>query len=146
MDSKTKTEAKAKATRTLNSNSLPADDEPIKFEGLVAQEYKMVEPAEKPKPDSMFPVRLLKNYMPEGKNIGVDYDVVEAIAPPFPGVHQDHKLWAGTVVKLPRAEAVRLLENKVTETLTMKDERDRPMQKQVTRRMPLAERADDIPL
>ena len=49
-------------------------------------------------------------------------------------------------MKLPRAEAVRLLENKVTETLTMKDERDRPMQKQVTRRMPLAERADDIPL
>ena len=94
-----------------------------------------------PQAEAMFPVRLLKNYMPNG-----EYEVIEAAEAPFSGVHQERKQWAGTVIKLPRAEAIGLIEKKVTETIWTKDGNDRMMSKQVSRRLPLAERADDIPI
>ena len=104
------------------------------------------------KPDAMFPVRLLRNYMPAGgtgpnnekKVVGRDYEIVEASPSPFPGVHQAHKLWAGTIVKLPRAEAAALIDHKVHEPSHSKDSRGEPVVTMVSRRMPLAERADDI--
>jgi hypothetical protein len=97
--------------------------------------------------EKMFPVKLLKNYMPAGgganKKAGIHYEIIEAVESQFPGVYQEHKLWAGTIVKLPRAEAMGLIDHKVTELITTRDANDRLMSKTITRRMPLAERADD---
>lgn len=100
--------------------------------------------------DKMFPVRLLKHYAPKGK-----YTVVGEPAPaPFPGVEFKNKLWAGTVVELPRDEAVSLIENVVREAIAVVDDQGRISRKvdgtQLTRmqerRFPLAERADAYPL
>lgn len=88
-------------------------------------------PPDAPKPDKLFPVRLLKNYRPEGNHEVVGYHrpekrqkdttgkmvVVQEAAfiegeiapPPFPGVGFDTKVWADTVLKLPMEEAKRLV-------------------------------------
>lgn len=96
----------------------------------------------------MVSVRLLKHYKPAGYyeivgHYGADEVFVDkAIAPaPFPGVAQDHKLWAGTVVRLPAAEARKVVEN-VVKTRTV--ERDPETKivigvRNVARRMPLGE-------
>jgi hypothetical protein len=90
------------------------------------------ETAAPPPSEKMFPVKLLKNYRPAG-----DYQVVghhrpeksvkdaagriivvqeaafiegEIAPPPFPGVGFDTKIWADTVLKLPMAEARRLVD------------------------------------
>jgi hypothetical protein len=96
-------------------------------EDTMANETAAPQPSEK-----MFPVKLLKNYRPAG-----DYQVVgyhrpeksvkdaagrvivvqeaafiegEGAPPPFPGVGFETKVWADTVLKLPMAEARRLVD------------------------------------
>jgi len=102
--------------------------------------HEVVEPA---KPDvKMLPVRLLKHYKPSGP-----YRIVgEPPPPPFPGLDFKDKLWAGTVVELPRDEVLRLLEN-VAVSITYHRERDGSIRREkVSRRFPLAERADALPV
>ena len=82
-------------------------------------------------PSQMFPVRLLKNYRPAGEHEVVGYHrpekkqkdttgkmiVVQEAAfiegeiapPPYPGVGFDTKIWADTVLKLPKDEAKNLV-------------------------------------
>ena len=95
-------------------------------------------PTEDPR---MFPVTLIKNYRPRG-----EHRVVEAAPAPFPGVGSDHKLWAGTVVELPADEAKALIENVAVSMTYSKDESGRPVREKVSRKFPLAERADAYPV
>jgi hypothetical protein len=94
-------------------------------------------PTPAPEPVPMRAMKLLKNYRP-----AKDYEVVgwhrpekkvkdsagnetivqtaefikgEMAPPPYPGVGYPHKLWAGTVVKLPVEEAKRVYALKVAE-------------------------------
>lgn len=105
------------------------------------------EPA--PTAEKLFPVLLLKNYKPRGK-----YEIVgEPSKPPYPGVGFEHKLWAGTTVMLPREEAVALLENQVKTTEKVIDDSGKvimrggiPMTQIITKKFPLAERADALPV
>jgi len=89
----------------------------------------------------MFPVKLVKNYRPRN-----DYKVVgEPVAPPYPGVGGEDKLWAGTVVELPPEEAKALIENVAVSMVSRKDEMGRPIREKVSLKRPLAERADAFP-
>jgi hypothetical protein len=98
---------------------------------------------------TLFPVRLLKNYRPKGK-----FTVVKAAPPPLPGVGSEHKLWSGTVVELPRDEAVDLINNTVATKEKVLDSNGRPIldeegearTRQRVTKFPLAERMDAIPV
>lgn len=90
-----------------------------------------IETAAAPQPSELFPVRLLKNYRPAGEFEVVGYHrpeikqkdtagkmiVVQEAAfiegemspPPFAGVGFESKVWAETVLKLPKDEAKRLV-------------------------------------
>jgi hypothetical protein len=68
---------------------------------------KIVEPVESDdvqKPvdgtETMVVMKLLRNYRP-----AAGYEVVSAVGASYPGVGFPHKLWAGTIVRLPEAEA-----------------------------------------
>lgn len=106
--------------------------------------------AGEPEADKLFPVRLLKNYKPAGR-----YEIVgEMAAAPRPGLDFKDKLWAGTVVALPREEAIRLVENISRTPQRVLDETGKPvmrpdgtyMVRVVETRFPLAERADAFPV
>lgn len=101
---------------------------------------------------AMFPVKLLKHYRPRG-----DYKVTFAAPPPVPGVSGESrdkdgnvigvKLWADTVVELPRDEVVRLLENQGERVESMLDGAGRVIGKHTVRfEFPLAKRADALPV
>lgn len=117
---------------------------------------------EKPK-TTMLPVKLLKNYRPKG-----EFNVVEAAPPPVPGVAFTHKhkgtdgqwvidgqkLWAGTIVELPRDEVIALLNN-MAESMDpdigpdgkpRRNEAGDVIRKKSRFKFPLAERADPLPL
>ena len=89
----------------------------------------------------MFPVKLIKNYRPCS-----DYKIVEPVDAPFPGVGEENKLWAGTVVELPSDEARGLIENIAVSMVSSKDEMGRTVRKKISRKFPLAERADAYPM
>lgn len=100
--------------------------------------------------EKMFPVRLLKNYKPAG-----NYEIVGEMAPaPRPGLDFPGKIWAGTVVKLPAPEAVALMENIERTRERVLGDDGKPVvrpdgtyaTREVARRMPLAERADALPI
>ena len=109
-------------------------------------------------PVKLIPVKLLKNYWASGA-----YEIVEAAPSPVPGVsfatkdkagnETGRKLWANTVVALPRDEVARLLNNEVTELETVEDGDGKPARKRDgsiirharTKKFPLAERADPLP-
>lgn len=100
--------------------------------------------------DKLFPVRLLKNYRPAGR-----YEIIGEMAPaPRPGLDFQHKIWAGTVVALPRDEAVRLVDNVARAPQRVVDELGKPVTRPdgsyvmrvVETRFPLAERADAFPV
>lgn len=97
-----------------------------------------------PEGERMFPVRLLKHYQPRFWKEG-RYNVISAALPPLPGVGFDGKLWAGTVVELPVEEAKGLLEHTIT-TLEKRKVDDRIVKENITRKFPLAERADALPV
>jgi len=95
-------------------------------------------PAE-PQPEKLFPVVLTKNYMPaEGTPIEIighmqpkieakdsagrvtlvspeQWIAGEPCPPPVPGTGYPNKFWAGTHVKVPVAEAKKLIANKAAE-------------------------------
>jgi hypothetical protein len=50
--------------------------------------------------ETMVAMKLLRNYRPLA-----GYEVVSAVGASYPGVGFPHKLWAGTVVRLPEGEA-----------------------------------------
>jgi hypothetical protein len=50
--------------------------------------------------EPMITMKLLRNYRPLA-----GYEVVSAVGASYPGVGFPHKLWAGTVVRLPEGEA-----------------------------------------
>ena len=88
-------------------------------------------PQPSPEPVQLFPVRLLKNYRPAGAFEVVGYHRPEIVQkdtagkmvvaqeaafiegemapPPFAGVGFNTKVWAETVLKLPKDEAKRLV-------------------------------------
>lgn len=89
--------------------------------------------ADKPK---MFPVLLVKNYVPRGdyeivgylkeavkrKNAAGDWKIVEKeefiegeMKPHLPGVGFANKIWAGTTIKLPVDEAKSVVAKKIAE-------------------------------
>jgi hypothetical protein len=80
----------------------------------------------------MFPVRLLKNYRPQGKHTIVG----AAVECGFPGAGQSEKLWAGTVVELPLEEARDLLADYTKD----------PRTGVITARPVIAVRADAVPV
>ena len=49
--------------------------------------------------ETMVVMKLLRNYRP-----AAGYEVVSAVGASYPGVGFSHKLWAGTIVRLPEAE------------------------------------------
>lgn len=88
----------------------------------------------------MMPVTLLKN-----RHISGPYEVIEAVAAPYPGVGFDNKLWAGTKVLVPVDLAREMIENEYAFVETQKDQQGNPMKRNLTRKFPLAERADAYP-
>lgn len=92
-----------------------------------------------PQPEKLFPVVLTKNYMPlegtpieiigylkpkvERKNAAGQMILVEKeewisgepCPPPIPGAGYPNKFWAGTHVRVPVAEAKKLIANKAAE-------------------------------
>jgi len=85
---------------------------------------------------------LLKNYTPKGWETG-GYEVVgEPPAAPYPGAGFEHKLWAGTVVKLPIEEARALIGN-TREWIEIVGETHERVPR--VEKYPLAERTDEIP-
>ncbi len=67
---------------------------------------KSVEP-KVPEEDGMLPVKLLKHYRPAG-----EYKVIQEVDTHYPGVGFPNKLWAGTIVRLPKEEAKDLVMTK----------------------------------
>jgi hypothetical protein len=110
-------------------------------------------------PVKLIPVKLLKNYRASGV-----YEIVEDAPPPVPGVafvtkdkdgkETGRKLWADTVVALPRDEAARLLNNEAVSMESVLGSDGKPQRNAkgdiirtvVKRKFPLAERADPLPV
>jgi hypothetical protein len=99
-------------------------------------------------PEQPVSVRLLKNYKPIGwYEVQGHFDAEEEFVkgqpapPPYPGVHFEHKLWAGTVVKLPAEEARSLVEHADMMTVMDRDPDTRMVigRRSVKKRRPLAE-------
>ncbi len=132
----------------------PLDGEPIK---RGPGRPPKVEAAETPV--RLIPVKLLKNYFASG-----NYEIVEDAPPPLPGLgfttrdksgnEIGRKLWADTVVALPRAEAERLLFNHAESMESVLGSDGKPardakgdiIRQKVRRKFPLAERADPLPV
>lgn len=115
------------------------------------------------RPATMLAVKLLKHYRPRG-----EFEVLERAPPPLPGVTGvtkakdkngefvavGEKLWAGTVVKLPRDEGVALLDNHAVSQEPVlgpdgKSQRNAAgdvIRRTVRTKFPLAERADPLPV
>lgn len=117
-----------------------------------AQRIHDEEEARNTKPsEQLVAVRLLKHHKPARyyEVLGHYNDNEEFISgeprpAPFPGVSQSHKLWAGTVAKLPAEDAKRLVENLEVLMVTDRDENNRAIGKrEVRQRKPLAERYTD---
>lgn len=58
----------------------------------------------------MYAVRLLKNYHPVGK-----HEVIFAAEGPYAGVGSGKRLWAGSIVKFSKDEAIDVLKRKAAE-------------------------------
>ncbi len=79
-------------------------------------------------PDNPVEVRLLKHFRPacwyevvgyyDGNE---DFHPGQMAPPPVPGASLPHKIWANTVIRLPAAEAQRLVENVATLVVTDRD-------------------------
>lgn len=117
-----------------------------------AQRIKDEEDARNTKPDApMISVRLLKHHKPAHYyevlghyNDNEEFVPGEAHPPPFPGLDQPHKLWAGTVVKLTADDARKLVEHVEVTTVTDRDENNHAIgRRQLRQRKPLAERHTD---
>ena len=101
------------------------------------------------KPESaLAQVRLLKHYKPRGwyEVLGHYTAEEEFVAgkiapPPFSGVEQAHKLWAGTVISIPAAEAKALVENVSVLNVTDRDPDTKRAtgRRKISQRKPLAE-------
>ena len=89
--------------------------------------------------NGMFPVRLLKNYRPQGR-----HNVIVHADAPQPGVGSGEKLWAGTLVELPLDEAKRLMENKVQQVERHRNVNGDIEFKTIEWAQPVAERADEL--
>lgn len=133
---------KVEEARTARGNVIEQPAEVPFSDGHDKPEPSPLPPPELPRPVAMFPVRLLKNYKPAG-----EYNVIEAAPPPFPGAHFEHKLWAGTLVELPRDEVRRMVDNvhRIVETRRdaqghpLRDENNRALTRVIEKRVPLAE-------
>lgn len=110
-------------------------------------------PAAEERPTTLIPVRLLKHYRPRG-----EFKVIEMGPPPVPGAppmpsysdkhgNEWSKLWANTVVGLPRDEVLALLNNEVENAANKIDENGKVVGRRVEKlRRPLAERMDALPV
>lgn len=110
-------------------------------------------PEDDAKPIKMIPVRLLKHYRPRG-----DFKVIKMGPPPVPGAppipsytdkagNSWSKLWAETVVELPRDEVQALLNNEVDNAANAVDENGKVIGRRIEKlRRPLAERMDALPV
>ncbi len=114
---------------------------------------------EEPKPVTLIPVKLLKHYRPRGV-----FEIVDAAPSPLPGIgftNKDKdgtvigvKLWADTVVKLPRDEAAALLGNEAvsmeavlgSDGKAARNAAGDIIRHAVKKKFPLAERADPLPV
>lgn len=104
----------------------------------VVQTIKPAASDAKPNGAEMFPVRLLKHYKPSSR-----YEVIgEPAPPPYQGVGQVGKLWEGTVVRLPRDEAMRLINNESTVLNFTRAPNGELLRQERKVKFPLAERAD----
>jgi len=98
-------------------------------------------------PERTVTVRLLKNHRPLGwyEIVGHEDDDGKRLEgpapPPMPGVDFDHKLWAGTIVKLSAEAAQKLVENTIVERVIDRDPDTSEVvrARNVQRRKPLAE-------
>lgn len=97
-------------------------------------------------------VRLLKHHMPlNWYEVVGHYDGEENFVegepapPPYPGVAVDHKLWAGTVVKLGAEDARALVENMTSLVVTDRDPQTKAAlgKRQIKQKKPLAEIVTD---
>jgi len=127
---------KAKTEKTRKTAEAKADK--IQEEAEAEAEEIIAGADEK---SGLFPVRLLKNYRPEGV-----FEIVENQESFYPGVGQVHgtKLWAGTIVRLPIAEAKRLMSNSYEVADVMVDTPQGKVRKTRTVKSPNAERADEL--
>ena len=84
-------------------------------------------------------IKLLCNYRPMSRAT-----VHEAAPPPFEGVGSPEKLWKGSVISLPKDEAIRLLTNHITNVVKTKNQRGEDEEIKVEVPHPLAIRADEF--
>ena len=119
---------------------------------IAEQEILNVEQkARETKPAKTVDVQLLKNARPAGwyEVLGhIDSDGYRGEGPapcPVPGVQgQEHKLWAGTIVRLPVEQAKAWIENVLVEDVIVRDvEGGKSRMTKRRRRMPIAEALPD---
>ena len=117
----------------------------VRPEAAIAPAEESVQPRPvHPQLPAKLRVRLLRHYRPNGRLS--EQNIHERADAPLPGLDQPQKLWAGSIVSLPFEEARRLIENKVTVREWSKDALGNKVHTDITRSMPLAERADDYTL
>ncbi len=108
---------------------------------------------------TMLAVKLLKHYRPMSMN----FEMMDAAPAPLPGIaftSRDReksvigeKLWAGSVVSLPRDEAIALLNHEAvskeprlgSDGKALRNANGDIVHQEVRRKFPLAERADPLP-